>query len=73
MSTTETVIPISTELLTDTLTAMHWVISPYTDGDTAIRDDYPWIFELAIMYNKLVDNLNTSPEPIQHDFECFRI
>ena len=70
---TETAIPISSDLLTDTLTAMHWVISPYTDGDPAIRDDYPWIFELAIMYNKLVDNLNNSPEPIQHDFECFKI
>ena len=42
-------ISISPELLTDTLTAMHRVISPYTDGDTAIRDNYPWIFGLAIM------------------------
>ena len=66
-------IPVSTELLTDTLTAMHWVISPYTDGDTKIRDDYPWIYELALVYNKLVDNLNESPDSIQHDFEAFNI
>ena len=66
-------IPIPTELFTDTLTAMHWVISPYTDGDTKIRDDYPWIYELAPVYNKLVNNLNESPEPIQHDFENFKI
>ena len=64
---------ISPELLTDTLTAMHWVISPYTDGDTKIRDDYPWIYELALVYNKLVNNLNESPDSIQHDFEAFNI
>jgi hypothetical protein len=66
-------ISISPELLTDTLSAMHWVISPYTDGDTLIRDDYPWIYELALVYNKLVDNLNKSPDPLLHDFEAFNI
>ncbi len=66
-------ISISPELLTDTLSAMHWVISPYTDGDTLIRDDYPWIYELALVYNKLVDNLNKVPDPFHHDFEAFNI
>ena len=66
-------ISISPELLTDTLSAMHWVISPYTDGDTLIRDDYPWIYELALVYNKLVDNLNKAHDPLQHDFEAFNI
>ena len=66
-------IPVSTELLTDTLTAMHWVISPYTDGDTKIRDDYHWIYELALVYNRLINNLNNSHESIQHDFEAFKI
>jgi hypothetical protein len=70
---TETAISVSTELIADTLTAMHWVISPYTDGDANMRDDYPWIYELALVYNKLVTNLNNSPEPIQHDFEQFKI
>lgn len=70
---TQTAISISYELLTDTLTAMHWVISPYTDGDNNLRDDYPWIFELAIMYNKLVDKLNNPTKPIQHDFEYFKL
>jgi hypothetical protein len=73
MNTTETAVPVSLELLTDTLSAMHWVLSPYTDGDTLIRDDYPWIYELALVYNKLVDNLNKAPDPFQHDFEAFNI
>jgi hypothetical protein len=58
--------PISYQLLTETLEAMHWCISPYQGSPDL--DDYPHIVNLALCYNKIIYAI--SPH-CKHDFIPF--
>lgn len=67
-TTSAPAISISLDLLTETLSAIHWNISPYQDHPDL--DDQPHILELAKTYNKLLAEISAT---CTHNFPPFRI
>jgi hypothetical protein len=59
--------PISLDLLTETLAAIHWNIAPY-EGHPDLQD-HPHIIELALAYNKIIYAISPT---CKHDFQTFK-
>ncbi len=59
--------PISFDLLTETLAAIHWNITPY-EGHPDLQD-LPHIIELALAYNKIIYAISAT---CKHDFQTFK-